>query len=62
VISGGGIAGGTVGADFVVVLTPRLHLFARVIKAHEPMSVMALCPKFAIERLDEGIVRWLAGR
>jgi hypothetical protein len=51
-----------VGADFVVVLTPRLHLFARVVKAHEPMSVKALCPKFAIERLDEGIVRWLAGR
>jgi hypothetical protein len=27
-----------------------------VVKAHEPMCVQAFCPKFAIERFDEGIV------
>lgn len=49
------------GPDFVVVLTPRLHLFASVVKAHEPVRIEALRPELAVERLDEGIVGRLAG-
>lgn len=27
-----------------------------VVKAHEPMCVQAFCPKFTVERFDEGVV------
>ena len=48
-------------AFLVVVLTPILHLFACIRKAHEPVSVQTFCPEATIEGFDVSVVRWLAG-
>ena len=50
-----------VGSVFVVVSTPIFQLFTSVGKVHEPMRVQALGPELAVERLDEAVVRGLAG-
>jgi hypothetical protein len=47
--------------DLVVVSAPMLQLFSGVGKRQEPMSVQALCPELAVERLDETVVGRLAG-
>lgn len=47
-------------ADFVVVSTPSLHLGLRVVKAHEPTGVQALCSEVAVEAFDERVVGQLA--
>ena len=44
-----------------VVPTPSLQFFLRVRKAHEPVRVQAFGPELAVERLDEAVVRGLAG-
>tara|TARA_R110000868_G_scaffold78174_1_gene223260 strand:- start:38 stop:217 length:180 start_codon:yes stop_codon:yes gene_type:complete len=49
------------GANFIVVSTPFLHLGPGVVKVHEPVRVQALGPELAVEGLDEGIVSGLAG-
>ena len=49
------------GANFIVVSTPLLHLGTGVVKVHEPVRVQALGPELAVEGLDEGIVGGLAG-
>ena len=49
------------GANFIVVSTPFLHLGAGVVKVHEPMCVQAFGPELAVEGPDEGIVSELAG-
>lgn len=46
--------------ELVIVSTPILHLQARVVKAHEPVSVQALSPELAVETLDVAVVRRLA--
>ena len=55
------LADAAVGSFLVVVSAPILHLQASVVKAHEPMSVQAFAAELAVERLDERIIRWLAG-
>lgn len=50
-----------VGSVLVVVPTPILQLFAGVGKAHEPVCVQTLRPEFAVERLDEPVVRGFPG-
>lgn len=49
------------GANFVVVSTPFLHLGSGVVKVHEPVCVQALGAELAVEGLDEGVVGGLAG-
>jgi hypothetical protein len=48
------------GAFFVVVLAPILHLFSGVCKAQEPMGVQTLGSEAAIESFDIGVVGWLS--
>lgn len=47
-------------ANLMVVSTPSLHFRPRVVKAHEPVSVQALCQELAVKRLDEAVVGRLA--
>lgn len=49
------------GPNLVVVSAPSLQLFRRIRKREEPVGVQALGPEAAIEGLDEGVVRRLAG-
>ena len=51
----------TMRSVLVVVSTPSLQFFLRVCKAHEPVRVQAFGPELAVERLDEAVVRGLAG-
>jgi hypothetical protein len=45
----------------VVVSTPSLAFSARIVEAHEPVRVEALCSELAVERFDERIVGRLPG-
>ena len=45
----------------IVVHAPILHLLVGVGKRQESVGVQALCPEATVERLDEGVVRRLAG-
>ncbi len=56
------VADRAVGSDLVIVSTPSLHFFARVVKRHEPVGVQALRPELAVEAFDEGVIRRLAFR
>ena len=49
------------GSVLVAVPAPILQLFPGVFKAHEPMGIQTFRPQFAVERLDEGVVRGLSG-
>lgn len=49
------------GPILVVVTAPSLQLFGRIRKRQEPVGVQTLGPEAAVEGLDEGIVRRLAG-
>lgn len=54
------MADGTVRPILVVVSEPSFHLFRRVGKRQEPVSVQALAAEPAVEGLDEGVVRGFA--
>jgi hypothetical protein len=51
-----------VGAFFIVVLAPILHLFLGVGKGQEPMGVQTLRSEATVEGFDEGVVGRLARR
>src|SRR4029079_11131491 len=57
----GSVADRAMGSYLVIVSTPTLKLFPGVRQRQEPMRVQALRAQSAVERLDEGIVRRLAG-
>ena len=44
------------GSILVVVSAPSLQLRARIVKAYEPMRVLAFPAQLTVERLDERIV------
>ena len=46
--------------ELVIVSTPILQFYPRVVKAHEPVGVQALGAEFAIETFDVAVVRRLA--
>lgn len=50
-----------VGSVLVVASSPNLQLFVAVGKVHEPVGVQAFRRELTVERLDEAIVRRLAG-
>ena len=49
------------GSDVVVVMAPEGELAPRVGQVLEHLLVQQLVPQPAIEGLDEGVLRWLAG-
>lgn len=49
------------GANFIVVSTPFLHLGPGVVKVHEPVRVQALGSELAVKGLDEDIFGGLPG-
>jgi hypothetical protein len=46
----------------IVVIAPRLHLLPSIFKAHEPVSIEALCTEAPVEGLDERVVGGSPGR
>ena len=46
--------------ELVIVFTPILHFYPRVVKAHEPMGVQALAAELAVEAFDIAVIRRLA--
>src|SRR6201996_4709424 len=47
-------------SDLIVVSTPSLAFFDRLVEAHEPVCIQALGPEASVEGFDERIVRRLA--
>ena len=45
----------------IVMSSPGFHLLFRILQGQEPVLVQALLPESPVERLDEGVVRGLAG-
>jgi len=56
------IANRTVWSDLIIVLTPNLQFFGRIVKAYELVRIQTFRSQLAVERLDKGIVCRLVGR